>query len=162
MMRLLFIAVLALGLAAPAAGALAHHGWSWTTGGNIDLTGIIKTVRLGNPHGILKIDVEGEEWTAEVGQPWRNRRAGLKDGDLAEGVEIRVIGEPAADLSEGGSRWNGCSWANGSTSFTPSAIETLEALFAALEGTGPWRRPCGAPAGAMPPSTPRTSSQSPC
>ena len=34
-----------------------------------------------------------------------------------------------------GSRWNGCSLANESTSFTPSATETLEALFAALEGT---------------------------
>ncbi len=100
MKRLLIITVLALGLTAPTVGALAHHGWSWTTGGNIDLTGIIKSVRLGNPHGILKIDVEGEEWTAEVGQPWRNERAGLKDGDLAEGVEIRVIGEPTADLSE--------------------------------------------------------------
>ena len=100
MMRLLFVTVLALGLAAPMVGALAHHGWSWTTGGNIDLSGIIKTVRLGNPHGILKIDVEGEEWTAEVGQPWRNDRAGLKDGDLAVGVEIRLIGEPAADISE--------------------------------------------------------------
>ena len=100
MRRLLLVAVLALGLAAPTAGALAHHGWSWTTGGNIDLTGIVKTVRLGNPHGVLKIDVEGEEWTAEVGQPWRNRRAGLRDGDLAEGVEIRVIGEPSADLSD--------------------------------------------------------------
>ena len=100
MKRLLFIMVLALGLTAPTVGALAHHGWSWTTGGNIDLTGIIKSVRLGNPHGILKIDVEGETWTAEVGQPWRNKRAGLEDGDLAEGVEIRVIGEPAADLSE--------------------------------------------------------------
>ena len=100
MSRLLFIAVVALGIAAPAVGALAHHGWSWTTGGNIDLTGFIKTVRLGNPHGILKVDVEGEEWRVEVGQPWRNRRAGLKDGDLAVGVEIRVIGEPAADVSE--------------------------------------------------------------
>ncbi len=100
MTRFLFIAVLALGLSAPTVGALAHHGWSWTTGGNIDLTGIVRTVRLGNPHGILKIDVEGEEWTAEVGQPWRNERAGLEDGDLAEGVEIRVVGEPAADLSE--------------------------------------------------------------
>ena len=100
MVRLLFIAVLALGFMAPTVGALAHHGWSWTTGGNIDLTGIIKIVRLGNPHGILKIDVEGEEWTAEVGQPWRNERAGLEDSDLAEGVEIRVIGEPAANLSE--------------------------------------------------------------
>ncbi len=98
-MRSLFMVVLVLGITAPVAGLLAHHGWSWTTGGNIDLTGIIKTVSLGNPHGILKIDVEGEEWTAEVGQPWRNERAGLREGDLAEGVEIRVIGEPAAELS---------------------------------------------------------------
>ena len=100
MKRLSFITVLALGLTAPMLGPLAHHGWSWTTGGNIDLTGIITSVRLGNPHGILKIDVEGEVWTAEVGQPWRNERAGLKDGDLAEGVEIRLIGEPSADLSD--------------------------------------------------------------
>ena len=100
MRRILFITVLALGLTAPTPGPLAHHGWSWTSGGNIDVTGTITTVRLGNPHGILKIDVEGEEWTAEVGQPWRNERAGLEDGDLAEGVEIRLIGEPAANLSD--------------------------------------------------------------
>ena len=100
MKKFLCITVLALGLTAPSVGVMAHHGWSWTTGGNIDLIGIINTVRLGNPHGILKIDVEGEEWTAEVGQPWRNERAGLKDGDLAEGIEIRVIGEPSADLSD--------------------------------------------------------------
>ena len=100
MKRLLSITVLALGLTAPTVAPLAHHGWAWTTGGNIDLTGIIKTVRLGNPHGVLKVDVEDEVWTAEVGQPWRNERAGLEDGDLAEGVEIRVIGEPAADVSE--------------------------------------------------------------
>ena len=81
-------------------GALAHHGWSWTTGGNIELTGIIKTVRLGNPHGVLEVDVDGDVWTVEVGQPWRNRRAGLKDGDLAEGVEIRAIGQPSADISD--------------------------------------------------------------
>jgi hypothetical protein len=80
--------------------AMAHHGWSWTTGGNIDLTGVITSVQLGNPHGVLKVDVEGEEWTVEVGQPWRNERAGLKDGDLAEGVEIRVVGEPSADQSQ--------------------------------------------------------------
>ena len=36
--------------------AWAHHGWSWTTGGNIELTGIIKTAKLGNPHGVLTVD----------------------------------------------------------------------------------------------------------
>jgi hypothetical protein len=64
------------------------------------LTGIIREVRLGNPHGVLKVDAEGEIWTVEVGQPWRNERAGLKDGDLAEGVEIRIEGEPSADVSQ--------------------------------------------------------------
>ena len=36
----------------------------------------------------------------EVGQPWRNAQAGLKDGDLAAGVELTVIGEPSADPTE--------------------------------------------------------------
>lgn len=91
------IAILALAGLAPAGAALAHHGWAWTTGDNIELTGVIQEARLGNPHGILEVDVEGETWTVEVGQPWRNERAGLKDGDLAPGVEIRAIGEPAAE-----------------------------------------------------------------
>jgi hypothetical protein len=64
------------------------------------MTGVIKEVKLGNPHGILKVEIKGELWTVEVGQPWRNANAGLKDGDLAEGVEIRLIGEPSADASE--------------------------------------------------------------
>lgn len=98
-MRALF-AALAIGLFSYSSSGLAHHGWAWTTGGNIELTGEITNVRLGNPHGILNVDVDGETWTVEVGQPWRNERAGLKDGDLADGVEIRAIGEPAADASE--------------------------------------------------------------
>lgn len=99
-MRLLLAALVAFGLVFQGGVTLAHHGWAWTTGGNIDLIGVIKEVRLGNPHGLLEVDVEGEVWTIEVGQPWRNERAGLKDGDLAEGVEIRAIGEPSADPSE--------------------------------------------------------------
>ena len=43
------------------------------------------------------LDVNGTWWTLEVGQPWRNERAGLKDSDLAEGVRITVSGEPASD-----------------------------------------------------------------
>lgn len=78
----------------------AHHGWSWTTGGNIELTGLIREAKLGNPHGVLKIDAEGEVWTVEVGQPWRNERAGLTDGDFAVGNEITIIGEPSADPAQ--------------------------------------------------------------
>jgi hypothetical protein len=93
--RFVATAALAAGLAAGA--AQAHHGWSWTTGKNIELTGVIKTSKLGNPHGILTLDVKGVVWTVEVGQPWRNKRAGLKDSDLAAGKEIGLSGEPAAN-----------------------------------------------------------------
>ncbi len=79
---------------------MAHHGWSWTTGGNIELAGVIQKTSLGMPHGIVYVDAEGEVWTVEVGQPWRNERAGLKPGDLAKGVEIRVVGEPSADVAD--------------------------------------------------------------
>lgn len=100
MKHLIAISLLAFGLALGAGAAHAHHGWAWTTGKNVEMTGVIKKVRLGNPHGILHVQVGPDLWTFEVGQPWRNERAGLKDGDLAEGVEIRVSGEPSADASE--------------------------------------------------------------
>lgn len=77
--------------------APAHHGWAWTTGENMELTGEVREVRLGNPHGIVLLDVGGTLWTVEVGQPWRNQRAGLADGDLRPGIILTVIGEPSAD-----------------------------------------------------------------
>ena len=67
---------------------------------NIGLVGIIREASLGMPHGTLQVDAEGDVWTVEVGQPWRNERAGLQPGDLAEGVEIRAVGEPSAELSD--------------------------------------------------------------
>ena len=56
--------------------AWAHHGWGWATDEEFELTGKITAVRLGNPHGEVTLDVKGEEWIVEVGQPWRNERGG--------------------------------------------------------------------------------------
>lgn len=86
--------------AAPGLAALAHHGWSWTTGENVEVEGVIREADLGMPHGVLTLEVDGELWTIEVGQPWRNERAGIGEGDLAPGVEIRIEGQPSADISE--------------------------------------------------------------
>ena len=39
----------------PVAGAAyGHHGWSWAEDVVFDLTGVIKSAQLGNPHGVLK------------------------------------------------------------------------------------------------------------
>lgn len=97
--RHLYAAALGAALLLPSVVA-AHHGWAWTTGENIELTGTITEVSLGNPHGELTMDVDGTLWTVEVGQPWRNSRAGIEDGDLAEGVVLTVSGEPSADPDE--------------------------------------------------------------
>ena len=83
----------------PVAGAAhGHHGWSWAEDVVFELTGVIKSAQLGNPHGILKVvNKEAEEWTVEVGQPWRNAQAGLKDSMLVKGVEITAHGNRAKD-----------------------------------------------------------------
>jgi hypothetical protein len=85
---------------AGASYVLAHHGWRWAEDGNFELTGVVTEVQLGNPHGILTLDADGESWTVEVGQPWRNARAGLTDEMLVEGVEITASGGRSADHSE--------------------------------------------------------------
>jgi len=77
--------------------AHAHHGWSWAEDATFEITGVIRSAKLGNPHGILKMKAKGEDWTVEVGQPWRNARAGLKDSMLAKGVELTVRGNRARD-----------------------------------------------------------------
>lgn len=96
-LRLATAMILSISLAVP---ALSHHGWRWTTGDNIELTGVITEARLGMPHGILTVDADGDMWTVEVGQPWRNARAGLEEGDMAPGVEITVEGEPSANIED--------------------------------------------------------------
>lgn len=79
------------------APALAHHGWRWTDSGDFELRGRITEARLGNPHGVLTVQANDEVWTVEVGQPWRNERAGLTDDMMAPGTEITVLGQRAAD-----------------------------------------------------------------
>lgn len=86
--------------AAFATPALAHHGWRWTADGTFELTGRITAARLGNPHGVLTVTANREDWTVEVGQPWRNDRAGLTDAMLAPGRDLTVRGRRHADPAQ--------------------------------------------------------------
>jgi hypothetical protein len=90
----------ALGLTGVATGAVAHHGWSWAEGEMFELAGVIKSAKLGNPHGILKVTAKDGEWTVEVGQPWRNKRAGLEDSMLARGVQLTILGNRTKDKKQ--------------------------------------------------------------
>jgi len=78
----------------------AHHGWGWATDDTFELTGRVTAVKLGNPHGELTLDVDGESWVVEIGQPWRNRRAGLSEEVLREGTLVTAHGPRSARAGE--------------------------------------------------------------
>jgi hypothetical protein len=80
--------------------AAAHHGWGWATDEEFEISGTISGVRLGNPHGEVTLDVKGAQWVIEVGQPWRNERAGLTKELLSVGRLITVHGHRSAKESE--------------------------------------------------------------
>lgn len=80
-----------------ARGARAHHGWGWASAEEFEISGVITAVRLGNPHGELDVDVDGGRWVVEIGQPWRNKRAGLDDDMFTIGRRVTAHGHRAAD-----------------------------------------------------------------
>jgi hypothetical protein len=92
--RLFGVVAIATAFALPAS---AHHGWAWAEDGNSELSGTVVAAKLGNPHGELTLDVAGAKWVVEVGQPWRNERAGLKDEMLQKGAKLTVTGHKSAD-----------------------------------------------------------------
>jgi hypothetical protein len=101
-------AVVAVVVALAVTPAASHHGWLWAEDENFELTGVVKSARLGNPHGLLTVDARGGAsgggasggtWTVEVGQPWRNKRAGLTDDKLVPGVVLTASGHRASDRS---------------------------------------------------------------
>lgn len=106
MNRRLFLRQAGLAFLAGTAGVFlarplrAHHGWGWATEEEFELTGRIEAVRLGNPHGELTLDVEGEDWVVEIGQPWRNDRAGLTEDILSMGTTVTAHGHRSANASE--------------------------------------------------------------
>ena len=95
----IFAGALFLGLA-PAAPLAAHHGWGWATDEEFELSGTVKTVRHGNPHGEMRLNTQSGEWLVEIGQPWRNERAGLTPQLLRPGTRLLVHGHRSARKSE--------------------------------------------------------------
>ena len=86
--------------AASVGAAYAHHGWRWTDDGQFELTAKVEKAVLGNPHGVLTMDADGAKWQVEVGQPWRNERAGLTDAMMARGATLTIVGKRSSDPKE--------------------------------------------------------------
>jgi hypothetical protein len=92
------MALAASTLAPVSAGA--HHGWAWAEDEEFTLVGVIRGARLGNPHGELDVEAADGLWVAEIGQPWRNERAGLTEDRLAPGTDVTLEGHRTRDPNE--------------------------------------------------------------
>ena len=84
----------------PAGAAVAHHGWAWATDQEFQLAGVARQVRNGNPHGMMMLATPSGVWRVEIGQPWRNERAGLSDTILKAGTRLVVHGHRSARVNE--------------------------------------------------------------
>ena len=92
-------ALMILFLAALAAPALAHHGWSGNSAGDVEVTGTVVTgVSLAGAHGTMQIeDADGHRWDITLAPGPRTHRSGLREETIPLGAEVTVVGERNED-----------------------------------------------------------------
>jgi hypothetical protein len=78
--------------------AAAHHGWSgYDQSKTLNLTGVIQEFGYDNPHGFVRLQVEGEQgkvWHVVLAPPSRMEARGLTREMLAAGTTAAVVGYP--------------------------------------------------------------------
>jgi hypothetical protein len=75
--------------------ALAHHGWAnYDETKTLNMTGVIRESGYNNPHGFVKLQVEGKVWYVVLAPPARMQGRGLTREMLKEGTTATVVGYP--------------------------------------------------------------------
>jgi hypothetical protein len=84
--------------------ALAHHGWShYDASKTLNLTGVIAESKYSNPHGVIRLRVEGEggkTWTCILAPVSRMTDRGLTEEMLKVGTTATVVGYPHREHAE--------------------------------------------------------------
>jgi len=92
------ISVLAAALALSALPAFAHHGWGGNAAEEFELTGTVESpVNLSGPHATMKIRAQGQVWDVTLAPSARTARAGLTEGVLPVGAQVKVHGHRNSD-----------------------------------------------------------------
>jgi hypothetical protein len=99
MTRFLPHTLLILILSLSAWPALAHHGWSGNSAGDVEVTGTVVTaVSLSGAHGTMQIeDGEGQLWNITLAPGPRTHRSGLREDVIPVGAEVTVFGSRNED-----------------------------------------------------------------
>lgn len=80
--------------------AAAHHGWNWAEDEQSEMTGTIESISFAPPHPSLVVEIDGESWDVELGNPNQTQRAGFVEGEAEVGDEITILGHRSLDESE--------------------------------------------------------------
>ncbi|MEK1933379.1 MAG: DUF6152 family protein [Pararhizobium sp.] len=84
-----------------AAGAYAHHGWSWAEADQIELKGTIREISMAPPHPTLHVATETDGvWRVELGNPGRTEQSGFVKGAAKIGDPIVALGNRSLDPKE--------------------------------------------------------------
>jgi len=93
MCRAVVVGIVAL--AAVAAPAAAHHGWSgYDSTKELTLTGTIKESGYEHPHGHVVLDASGKVWHVVLAPPSRMENRGLAKESLKPGSTVTVVAYP--------------------------------------------------------------------
>ena len=76
----------------------AHHGWGGYNGTQFELSGTVETgVSLAGPHATMRVRANGQVWDVVLAPSARTERAGLKEGIIPLGAEVKVSGHRHRD-----------------------------------------------------------------
>lgn len=85
-------------LAAAPVAALAHHGWSsYNEAQPITLSGPLKEVSFGNPHGTAKMNWQNKEWDVILAPVSRMTARGLRLEDINNRQRVTITGYARRD-----------------------------------------------------------------
>jgi hypothetical protein len=94
----ILLAALVMALVAFTLPASAHHGWEGYLDNQFELSGTVETaVSLAGPHGTMRIRAQGQVWDVVLAPGTRTERAGLKEGIIPLGAEVKVSGHRHRD-----------------------------------------------------------------
>jgi hypothetical protein len=79
----------ALAIALP---AFAHHGWADYQTQESEVSGVVQSVELGAPHGVIKVKAANGLWDVVLAPPAGIQRSGLKRSALPVGTQVTARG----------------------------------------------------------------------
>ena len=89
-----------LGLAAAlltAGAAQAHHGWTSYSDQETQVSGVVESAELGQPHGLLKVRASDGVWDVMLAPPAAIQRAGLTLQAIPKGTKVTAKGHKRID-----------------------------------------------------------------